>query len=74
MTPSETILTPYDVIEIQDHIHLNDQTIYLVSQWSPEILTQEQINVCTKEEFQPKHIQTGTPTYEAHWQPSWQLE
>jgi hypothetical protein len=31
MTPSETILTPYDVIEIQDHRHLNNQTTYLVS-------------------------------------------
>jgi hypothetical protein len=48
MTPSETILTSYDVIEIQDHIHLNNQTTYLVSQWSPEILTQEQISACTK--------------------------
>jgi len=41
MTPSETILTPYDVIEIQDHIHLTNQTTYLVSERSPEILTQE---------------------------------
>jgi hypothetical protein len=79
MTPSETILTPYDVIEIQDHRHINNQTTYLVSQWSPEILTEEQINACTKEGFQPKHIhpishQTGTPIYEVHWQPTWQLK
>jgi hypothetical protein len=31
MTPSETILTPYDVIGIQDDRHLNNQTTYLVS-------------------------------------------
>ena len=79
MTPSETMLTPYDVIEIQDHRHLNNQTTYLVSQWSPEILTQEQISACTKEGFQPKHVhpithQTGTTIYEVHWQPAWQLE
>jgi hypothetical protein len=74
-TPSDTIHTPYDVIEIQDHIHLNNQTTYLVTQWSPEILTHERINACTKEGFQPKHIhpithQTSTTTYEVHWQPT----
>jgi hypothetical protein len=73
MTPSDTI--PYDVIEIQDHRHLTNQPTYLVTQWSPEILTQKQINACTKEGFQPKHIhpithQTGTPTYEVLWQPA----
>ena len=71
MTPSSTILTPYDVIEIQDHGDLYNQTKYLVTQWSPEILTQEQINACTNERFQPKHIhpvthQTCTPTYGVH--------
>jgi hypothetical protein len=79
ITPSETIITPYDVIELKDHRHLNNQTTYMVSQWSPEILTQEQISACTKEEFQPKHVhpityQTGTPIYEVHWQPAWQLK
>jgi len=78
-TPSDTILTLYDFIEIQDHRHLNNQTTYRVTQWSPEILTQEQINVCTIEGFQLKHIhlithQTGIPTYEVQWQPAWQLE
>jgi hypothetical protein len=58
---------------------LNNQTTYLVTQWSPEILTQEQIDACKNEEFQPKHIhpsinQTCTPTYEVHWQLAWQLE
>jgi len=71
MTPSDIIHTPYDVIEIKDHGHLNNQTTYLVTQWSPEILTQEQINACTKEEFQPKHIhpvthQPGTSIFEVH--------
>ncbi len=47
MTPSDTIFTQYDVIEIQDHKHLNNHTTYLVSQWSPEIFTQKQINACT---------------------------
>ena len=51
VTPSDTILTPYDVIQMQDHIHLNSQTTYLVTQWSPEILTQVQIDACTKEGF-----------------------
>ena len=69
MTPSDTILTLYDAIEIQNHRHLNNQTTYLVKQWSLEILTQEQINACTNEGFQPKYIhsithQTGTPIYE----------
>jgi hypothetical protein len=41
MTPSEIILAPYDVIEIQDHRRLNNQATYLVTQWGPEILTQE---------------------------------
>jgi len=79
MTPCDTIHTPYDVIEIQDHRHLNNQSTYLVTQRSPEILTQVQINACTTEGFQPKHIhpimhQTDTPTCEVHWQLTWQLE
>jgi hypothetical protein len=32
MTPSDTILTPYDVIGIQDIKHLNNQTTNLVIQ------------------------------------------
>ena len=32
MTPSDAINIPYDVIEIQDHKHLNNQTTYLVTQ------------------------------------------
>ena len=47
-TPSETINTTYDVLEIQDHRQLHNQTTYLVTQSSPEILTQEQIDTCTK--------------------------
>ena len=31
MTPSDTIHTPYDFIEIQDHRYLNNQTTYLVT-------------------------------------------
>jgi hypothetical protein len=41
MTPSESINTPYDILEIQDHRYLNNQTTYMVTQFSPEILTQE---------------------------------
>jgi len=79
MTPSDTIHKLDDVIEIQDHKHLNNQTTYLAMQWSPEILTQEQINACTNEGFKPKHIhpityQTSTPTYKVRWQLTWHLE
>ena len=79
MTPSETIHIPYEVLEIQAHKHLNNKTTYLDIQYSPEILSQGQINACINEEFQPKHIlsithHTGAPTYEVHWQPAWQLE
>jgi hypothetical protein len=71
MTPSETIYTKYDVLEIQDHKHLHNQTMYLVTQWSPEILTQKQIDACTKEGFKSKHIHSldhteGRPLYEVH--------
>jgi len=51
MMPSDKIYTPYDVLEIQDHRHLNNQTTYPVTQWSPEVRTQEQIQACTKEGF-----------------------
>jgi hypothetical protein len=54
MTPSEIINTTYDVLEIQDHGHLHNQTTYLVTQWIPEILTQEQIGTCTKEGQPPR--------------------
>jgi len=79
MTPSETINTTYDVLEIYDHGHLNNQTTYLVTQWSPEILTQEQIQNCRKEGFTSKHIQPldhteGRHLYEVHWGLAWQLD
>jgi hypothetical protein len=79
MTPSETINTTYDVLEIQDHIHLYNQTTYLITQWSPEILTLEQIDACTKEGFTSKHIHPldhteGRPLYEVYWGPAWQLD
>jgi hypothetical protein len=32
MTPSDTIHTPYDLIEIQDHRHVNIKTTYLVTE------------------------------------------
>jgi hypothetical protein len=78
-TPSETIKTTYDVLEIQDHRRLHSQTTYLITQWSPEILTQEQIYTCTKEGFTSKHIHPlyhieGRPLYEVHWRPTWQLD
>ena len=68
-TPSETIDTSYDVLAILDHKHLHNQTSYLVTQWSPEILTQEQIDTCAKEEFTSKHIHPldhteGRPLYD----------
>jgi hypothetical protein len=79
MAPSETIHTSYDILEIQDHRHLHNQTTYLVTQWRPEILTQEQIDICTKEGFKSKHIHPldhtdGRPLYEVHWEPAWQLD
>jgi hypothetical protein len=40
MTPTETINQKYDVLEIQNHKHLYNQTTYLGTQWNPEILTQ----------------------------------
>jgi hypothetical protein len=71
MAPSETIYMPYDVLEIKYHEHFNNQTKYLVTQWSPEILSQEQIDACINEEFLTKAIhlithQTGQPTYEVY--------
>jgi hypothetical protein len=79
MTPSETINTTYDVLKIQDHRHLYNQTPYLVTKWSPKILTQEQIDACIKEGFTSKHIHSldhieGRPLYEVHWGPAWQLD
>jgi hypothetical protein len=41
MTPSGTINSPYDVLATQDHRHLNNQITYLVTQWNPEILSQD---------------------------------
>jgi hypothetical protein len=71
--------TTYDALEIQDHRHLNIQTSYLVTQWSPEILTQSQLDTCTREGFEVKHIHPidhtdGQPLYEVHWSPAWQLD
>jgi hypothetical protein len=71
MTPIENIHTTYDILEIQDHGQLNTQTTYLVTQWSPEIFTREQIDVCINEGFQIKHIHliirnTGQPTYKVY--------
>ncbi len=79
VTPCETIHTSYDVLEIQYHRHLHNQTTYLVTQWRLEILTQEQIDISTKEGFKSKHIQPsdhtdGSPLYEVHWEPAWQLD
>ncbi len=79
MKPSETINTAYDELEIQDHRHLHNQTTYLVTRWSPEILTQEQTDICTKEGFASKHIHTldhteERPLYEVHWGPAWQID
>ncbi len=79
MTPSETINKTYDVLEIQDYRHLHNQATYMVTQWSPEILTQERIYTCTKEGFTSKYIQPldhtdGRPLYERHWGPAWQLD
>jgi hypothetical protein len=70
--PSETMHTTYNVLEIQDHGNLHNQTTYLVTQWSPEILTQEQIDTCTKEGFKSIHIHPldhieGRPLYEVHY-------
>jgi len=56
MKPNDTINTPYDVLEIQDDKYLNNPTTYLVTQWSPEILTQEQIDNYIKEGFTSKQI------------------
>ena len=75
MAPSETIYASYDILEVQDHRHLRNQTTYLVTQWRPEILTQEQIAICTKEGFKIKHIHPldhtdGIPLYEVHWEPA----
>jgi len=61
MAPSENIHTTYDVLEIQDHRYLQNQTTYLVTQWSPEILPQEYIDTCTKEGFKSKHIHPLDP-------------
>jgi hypothetical protein len=79
MTPTKTIHATYDVLEMQDHRHLNNQTLYLVTQRSSEILTQSQIDTCTKEGFEIKHIQpidhtVGQPLYEVQWSPAWQLD
>jgi len=79
MTISETIHTTYDLLEIQHHIHLNNQTLYLVTQWSLEILRQPQIDSCTTAGFEINHIHPidytdGQPLYEVHWSPAWQLD
>ena len=79
MSLNDTIHTTSDVLEIQDHRQLNNQTTYLVTQWSPEIPTQEQIDDCIHEGFQIKQIHsimhnTGQPTYEVYWKPAWQLD
>ena len=79
MTPNETMHTTYDVLEIQDHRHLNNQTSYLVTEWSPEILTQSKIDTCTREGFEIKHIHPidhteFQPLSEVHWNPAWQLD
>jgi len=64
MSPSETIYTPYDVLEVQEHKHINNQTTYLFTQWGTKILTKEQIDGCPKEDFQDKtytqsHVHTA---------------
>ena len=69
--PNETIRTPYDALDIQNYRHLNNQATYLVTRWSPEILSQEQIQACINTRFQSKYIhiithQTGQLTYEVH--------
>jgi hypothetical protein len=71
MTPSKLIHTTYDDLEIRDNSRLNNRTTYLVTKWSPEVLTKDEIYVCTREEFQMKHIQpitynTGQSAYEIH--------
>jgi 4-hydroxyphenylpyruvate dioxygenase-like putative hemolysin len=55
---SEQMYTPYNVLEIQDHKHINKHTTYLVTLWSQEIFIKEQIDVCMIVEA--KHIHTFT--------------
>ena len=40
LVPSDTLDTPFDILEITSQRTIIHQTTYLVSQWSPEILTQ----------------------------------
>ena len=74
MTPVETIHTTYDVLEIHYHEQLNNQTSYLVIQWTPKILTQLQIYTCIRGGFEIKHVHPidhtdGQPLYEVHTEP-----
>jgi hypothetical protein len=58
MAPSKQIHTPCDVLGIQWLIHIDNQTAYLVTIWSPEILTQDQTDTCMAESFQANKIHT----------------
>jgi len=75
LVPSEVLNTPFDILEISSHRTIITQTTYLVSQWSPELLTQQQIQLHLAEGFK---VQLQIPlldcadTYEVHWEPAWQ--
>ena len=73
MTPSDILDTPYDILEITDQRSILNQTTYLVSQWQPEILTQNQIDMHLQEGFHPEYTFPITDsTFEVHWKPAWQ--
>ena len=83
LRPSDAIDTPYDVLEISDHRTLHQRTMYLVSKWAPETLTQSQIDTQKAEGFRPKSIVSTPPapewlsqepTFTVTWSPAWQRQ